>query len=129
MRGFMLTILLTATACGDSSSESSSGSSSSSGSGEHCSAGWGDGPEVVADYPACGCAPDRCGEGSACRADGPTPSFTSSICTPVCDSLGKCKPLKDFQPECENGFCVLRCGECPDGYVCASDQTCQVALE
>lgn len=127
MREIMLSLLLTIPACGDSSEGSSS--SSSTGAEAHCSAGWGDGPEVVPDYPACGCAPDRCGEGSACRADGPTPSFTSSICTPACDSLGQCKPLKDFQPECEDGFCVLRCGECPEGYVCASDQTCQVALE
>lgn len=122
----LLLSLLAAGACGDNSDTSTSTGTTAA---EHCSEGFGDGPTVAADYPACRCAPDRCDEGSACRSDGPTPAFTSSVCAPACDSLQKCPELGSFKPACENGWCILRCGECPEGYVCASDQTCQVKLE
>lgn len=120
-----LVLFFLAAACGDSSDATSSGSSG----GEHCSAGWGDGESVSTDYPACGCAPKRCDEGFACRTDGPITGLVSSVCTPACDSLQKCPTLGSFEPACEDGWCILRCGDCPEGYVCASDNTCQVKLE
>ena len=116
--------------CGDN--EGSSSTSSTTSDLGHCSAGWEGGPGVDPDYPACGCAPDRCGEAAACGYEGPLPDFTASVCLPRCTALLKCPPLGTLQPSCEDGFCQPWCGVdmmCPDGYVCGADKKCKVQLE
>lgn len=124
----LLLVLLVLGACGGESMSTTSTSTSDG----NCSEWWGDGPDIVPEYPACGCNPDRCGEGAACRAEGPTPYFTASACLPACTDLLTCPMLGNIKPECANGWCVPRCltgVECPAGYVCSEAQVCLVKLE
>lgn len=124
----LLLVLLVLGACGGESMSTTSTSTSDG----NCSEGWGDSPDVVPEYPACGCPPDRCGEAAACRPEGPTPFYTSSVCLPRCTELTDCPKLGTLQPVCEYGFCTPWCGAkepCPEGYVCGSDNVCKVKLE
>lgn len=111
------------------------GESSSSSSGEaHCSAGWGDGPEVDPDYPACGCLPERCAGGAACAVDWPNDEagWISSVCLPPCEADSECPKLGDATPKCIRDYCRLECvsdGSCPAGYVCSEGGECQVQLK
>ena len=81
-----LPALLLALSCKGDDGESSS----SSGGEAHCSAGWGDGPEVDPDYPACGCLPERCAGGAACGVDGlGETNWISSVCSPACKATSQ----------------------------------------
>lgn len=108
----------------------------------HCSAGYGDGPEIDPDYPPCGCDAGACDNGGACRFSGFTPAWTSSLCHPTCtctdpndkDGLcgdNSCPMLGDIAPTCADGLCVVFCNEhpCPNGYTCGGNNTCEVQLE
>lgn len=116
--------------------------SSSTGEEPHCSAGWGDGPEVDPDYPPCGCDVTQCDNGGTCRFTGLEPAtWTASLCYPACActnpgeddcSQNNCPTLGNIQPLCSAGRCEVRCDNanpCPSGYVCSGDNTCQVQLE
>lgn len=134
-----LPALLLALSCKGDDGESSS----SSGGEAHCSAGWGDGPEVDPDYPACGCDIQVCENGGLCRVSGFSPEWTSSLCAPACThgpscmdpnaacADNDCPMLGDIKPRCLESRCIALCEEtpCPNGYVCGDDGTCQVQLE
>lgn len=123
-----LPALLLALSCKGDDGESSS----SSGGEAHCSAGWGDGPEVDPDYPACGCLPERCVGGAACAVDGGLgeANWTSSVCFPPCKTDSECPPLGDATTKCVGDYCRLECvSTCPSGYVCSANGECQVQLE
>ena len=108
---------------------------SSSSTGEpHCTAGYGDGPEVDPNYPACGCAPTRCEENAACLFTGVDDEFwTSSVCLPSCQVDADCPTLSGKTTTCSDvGNCRLSCSgnpdACPPGYVCGESTECQVDL-
>jgi hypothetical protein len=116
--------------------------SSSTGEEPHCSAGWGDGPEVDPDHPPCGCDL-TCDNGGMCRFTGDLDpaSWKSSICHPACTcptpgdnecAQNDCPMLGSIQPVCLDGRCVITCDNsdpCPSGYVCSGNNTCEVKLE
>ena len=127
-RTLTLALTLFLSGCPGSGDDSSSGSSTSV---EHCSAGYGDDPGVDPNFPACGCGDVRCEAGSACRADGPTPAFTSSVCVAGCTQDDDCPSLAQQKTTCDAGWCVLPCGAsapCPTEYTCSEAGICQVAL-
>lgn len=109
-------------------------SSSSTGDEPHCSEGYGDGPDVDPDFPACGCAPERCADGGGCRFTGlGDDSWTSSVCLPTCKDDSECPTLSGKPTKCTSGeYCRLSCepgdGVCPVGYVCGESGECQVDL-
>ena len=108
--------------------------SSSTGEEPHCSEGYGDGPEVYPNFPACGCAPTRCAKDGACRFTGlGDTEWTSSVCLPACTSDADCPTLSGKPTTCSDvGNCRLSCsgnpGICPPGYVCGESTECQVEL-
>lgn len=110
-------------------------SSTSSGDEPHCSAGYGDGPDVDPDFPACGCAPTRCAGDAVCRFTGlGDENWTSSVCLPSCKVDADCPTLSGKPTTCsEVGTCRLSCsgnpGICPPGYVCGESTECQVKLD
>jgi hypothetical protein len=109
-------------------------SSSSTGDEPHCSEGYGDGPDVDPNYPACGCGENRCEGESACVISGPASEslWTASVCLPPCSDDTVCPTLSGKTTKCSpTGFCRLECGEdstCPAGYVCGDGGECQVDL-
>lgn len=101
---------------------------------EQCSEGWGDGPDVLPEFPSCDCVHPYCSDGGSCYFVGDFDDLTSSVCLPPCAETAECPMLGELKTTCCGGLCQPFCeqsSDCPQGYTCAiagSYRICEVVL-